>query len=63
VGEGRRDASWAGEVLADAERDPAVTVAPAHGLTLEEVYYPPDAELAAQAEAARSVRTLEDAPT
>ena len=63
VGEGRRDASWAGEVLAAAERDPAVTVAPAHGLTLEEVCYPPDADLAAQAEAARSLRTLEDAPT
>ncbi len=62
VGEGRRDASWAGEVLAAAQRDPAVKVAPAHGLTLEEVSYPPDADLAARAEAARSVRTLEDAP-
>ena len=30
-------------------RDPAVTVARAHGLTLEEVAYPSDAELAAQA--------------
>ena len=63
VGEGRRDVSWAGEVLAAAERDPAVKVAPAHGLTLEEVGYPPDADLAAQAEEARSLRTLEDAPT
>ena len=62
VGEGRRAASWAGEVLAAAQRDPAVNVVPAHGLTLEEVSYPPDADLAARAEAARSVRTLEDAP-
>ena len=38
------------EVLAAGQRDSAVTVAPAHGLTLEEVGYPPDAELAARAE-------------
>jgi tRNA pseudouridine38-40 synthase len=62
VGEGRRTASWAGDVLAAAARDPAVAVVPPHGLTLEEVGYPPDDELAAQAQAARSVRTLEDAP-
>jgi tRNA pseudouridine38-40 synthase len=31
---------------------------PAHGLTLEEVAYPADGELAAQATAARTVRTL-----
>jgi tRNA pseudouridine38-40 synthase len=61
VGEGRRQTAWAGEVLAAAARDPAVVVVPAHGLTLEEVGYPPDDELAAQAVAARSVRTLEDA--
>ena len=52
VGEGRRSPAWAGEVLAAASRDPAVRVVPAHGLTLEEVGYPPDDELAAQAEAA-----------
>ena len=62
VGEGRRRPEWAAEVLAATTRDPSVTVVPAHGLTLEEVGYPPDDELAAQAEAARSVRTLEDAP-
>ena len=58
VGEGRRDASWAGEVLEAGVRDPGVTVLHAHGLTLEEVAYPPDDRLAAQAEAARIVRTL-----
>jgi tRNA pseudouridine38-40 synthase len=60
VGEGRRPPEWAGEVLAAATRDPAVTVVPPHGLTLEEVGYPPDDELAAQAEASRRFRTLED---
>jgi tRNA pseudouridine38-40 synthase len=60
VGEGRRPPEWAGEVLAAATRDPAVTVVPPHGLTLEEVGYPPDDELAAQAEASRRLRTLED---
>jgi tRNA pseudouridine38-40 synthase len=62
VGEGRRPPEWAGEVLVAATRDPSVVVVPAHGLTLEEVGYPPDDELAAQAQSARSVRTLEDAP-
>ncbi len=60
IGEGRRLPGWAGEVLGATTRDPSVTVVPAHGLTLEEVGYPPDHELAASAEAARRVRTLED---
>ena len=59
VGEGRRTPSWAGEVLRSATRDPGVTVMHAHGLTLEEVAYPADDELAAQAQAARVVRTLD----
>lgn len=59
VGEGRRAAGWAGEVLSGRERDPAVTVMPAHGLTLEEVAYPADAELAGRAQTTRRVRTLE----
>ena len=58
VGDGRHDPAWAGQVLAAATRDPGVTVVAAHGLTLEEVRYPPDEELAAQATAARSRRTL-----
>jgi tRNA pseudouridine38-40 synthase len=60
VGEGRRPPEWAGEVLTAAQRDSSVAVVPAHGLTLEEVGYPPDEELAGQAEASRSLRTLED---
>ena len=57
VGEGRRPTSWPAEVLAAEVRDPAVRVAPAHGLCLEEVAYPADEELAARAEATRVVRT------
>ena len=58
VGEGRHTPRWAADVLAAGVRDPAVTVVAPHGLVLEEVAYPPDDELAAQAERARVVRTL-----
>jgi tRNA pseudouridine38-40 synthase len=58
VGEGRRDSGWAAEVLGGRRRDPGVVVVHAHGLTLEEVRYPRDEELAAQAERARVVRVL-----
>lgn len=58
VGEGRREPAWVGEVLAARARDPAVTVVQAHGLTLEEIAYPPDEDLAGQAEASRVLRTL-----
>ena len=56
VGEGRRPVGWPAEVLTAAVRDSAVAVVPAHGLTLEEVGYPDDDELAAQADRARSRR-------
>ena len=58
VGEGRRPVAWPGDVLAAATRDPAVTVVPPHGLTLEEVGYPPDDELAARAGEARARREV-----
>lgn len=54
VGEGRRPVGWPAELLAGRQR--ASAVAPAHGLTLEEVAYPADAELAARAEATRARR-------
>jgi len=60
VGEGRRPVEWPAQVLAARRRDPAVGVMPAHGLSLEEVVYPPDDELAARAEQARAVRVLSD---
>jgi tRNA pseudouridine38-40 synthase len=60
IGEGRRPVAWAGEVLGARVRDPAVTVAHAHGLTLEEVGYPADDELAARAERTRAKRVEGD---
>jgi len=56
VGDGRREPPWVGEVLSRGVRDGGVTVVQAHGLTLEEVRYPADDELAARAEATRVVR-------
>ncbi|WP_062383906.1 tRNA pseudouridine(38-40) synthase TruA [Demequina iriomotensis] len=58
VGEGRRDLDWLALVAASEGRSQAIAVAPAHGLTLEEVSYPDDALLAARAEATRGRRTL-----
>ena len=59
VGQGRAPADFPQEVLGARRRDPRVAVMPAHGLSLEEVAYPADAELAARAEEARATRTLE----
>lgn len=50
VGEGRRPVEWAAEIMRGRLRDPNVTVVAPHGLTLEEVAYPADAELAARVE-------------
>lgn len=62
VGSRQRDAEWLAQVAASTSRHPQVTVLPAPGLTLEEVGYPPDAELAARAAAARNFRTLAPTP-
>ncbi|WP_374928947.1 tRNA pseudouridine(38-40) synthase TruA [Kytococcus sedentarius] len=56
VGEGRRPIEWPREVLEGRQRIGAVTVMPAHGLTLTQVDYPDDADLATRAEEARSMR-------
>jgi tRNA pseudouridine38-40 synthase len=56
VGEGRRSVPWPADVLSAEVRDGAVTVVPPHGLTLEEVRYPPDDELSARAELTRRKR-------
>ena len=58
VGQGRKPVTWPGELLAARTRQSAAPVAPPHGLTLEEVTYPADDELAAQAERARTIRRL-----
>jgi tRNA pseudouridine38-40 synthase len=56
VGEGRRPATWPAEILAAGARDAGVLVVPAHGLTLEEVAYPPDDELGLRAGLTRARR-------
>lgn len=61
VGEGGRPVSWPAEVLAAAVRDPTVRVVPSHGLSLEEVRYPDQDQLAARAALTRRVRVEEDA--
>ena len=58
VGDGRRPPGWPARVLAGRVRDPAVTVLPPLGLTLEGVRYPAADQLANRAAAARRVRTL-----
>lgn len=58
VGEGRREVGWPAEVLAGRQRVSDVQVAPALGLTLEEVRYPPDDELAARANMTRNRREV-----
>ena len=60
VGTGRRDPDWPAGLLDAPGRATDVPVLPAHGLVLEEVGYPPDAELALRARAARARRTLEE---
>ncbi|MBO0839061.1 MAG: tRNA pseudouridine(38-40) synthase TruA, partial [Actinobacteria bacterium] len=59
VGDGSQLPGWPGQVLETRRRDPAVRVAPAHGLCLEEVGYPEPGELAERAAATRRVRTLD----
>ena len=56
VGEGRRPVDWPAQVLERRVRDSAVTVAPAHGLVLEEVAYPPAEELASRVAVTRARR-------
>jgi tRNA pseudouridine38-40 synthase len=56
VGEGRDPVERPAAVLAAARRTSATHVAPAHGLTLLAVDYPPDAELARRAEFTRARR-------
>jgi tRNA pseudouridine38-40 synthase len=58
VGDGSKPSGWPAEVLAAGVRDPGVAVLPPHGLCLEEVGYPPDAELSARAAASRNLRSL-----
>lgn len=59
VGTGRREPDWLVGLLAARERVGEIRVMPPGGLTLEEVGYPRDRELAARASEARARRTLD----
>jgi tRNA pseudouridine38-40 synthase len=61
VGDGRRPVEWPERLLSAPARASAITVAPAHGLTLVAVAYPPDERLAGRAEETRSLRAVEGA--
>lgn len=56
VGSGRISHADLTDLLEARERTSRFTVMPAHGLSLEEISYPPDAELAARAEQTRARR-------
>ena len=57
VGQGRHAVQWLGQRLAARTRDASVLIAPAHGLVLDAVDYPPEAQLAARAERTRARRS------
>ncbi|UIZ92499.1 tRNA pseudouridine(38-40) synthase TruA [Corynebacterium sp. CNCTC7651] len=58
VGEGSRDLDWVTGLLGKDARDPEVRLAPAKGLTLTDVSYPRDEDLAARVDITRDRRTL-----
>jgi len=57
VGEHRRPASWCRELLTATDRSSDFAAAPAHGLTLIGVDYPPDDQLAARNLITRDLRS------
>jgi tRNA pseudouridine38-40 synthase len=60
VGEGRQPVDWPAQVLMAGRRHPGVVVVPAHGLSLQEVTYPPDVEVGGRATSTRFRRSLVD---
>lgn len=60
VGEGRRAVDWPRALLDARRREGGATVVAPHGLTLEEVGYPSDADLARRAEQTRARRRADD---
>lgn len=58
VGDGRRPVDWPAGLLTSDRRSDDVGVAAAHGLTLVEVGYPPEGELAERARLTRAERAL-----
>ena len=60
VGQGRRTPDWIGDLLVLPQRCGDIAVMPPHGLVLDEVGYPPDAELGARQLEARARRDREE---
>ena len=60
IGAGRKPAQWLRGYLEGRTRDSSVFVAPAHGLTLTSVEYPPDDQLALRVERTRRRRIAGD---
>jgi tRNA pseudouridine38-40 synthase len=58
VGEGRREPAWIAGLLGADRRSSEFAAAPARGLTLVAVDYPPDDQLAARIAVTRDLRTL-----
>lgn len=58
VATGQRDHEWLAAITERGVRDSSITVMPATGLTLEEVGYPADHELAARVLEARALREV-----
>jgi tRNA pseudouridine38-40 synthase len=58
VGDGSRPIGWPAGLLAARTRDPAVRVAPAHALCLEEVGYPEPSAMAERAIMTRRIRHI-----
>lgn len=60
VGEHRRDAAWCASLLTETRRSSDFAAAPARGLTLVGVDYPPDDELAARTVITRDLRSADE---
>jgi tRNA pseudouridine38-40 synthase len=60
VGEGRRETGWCASLLASTRRSSDFATAPARGLTLVGVDYPPDDQLEARITVTRDIRTADE---
>lgn len=60
VGDGRKDIDWPGRSLRAAEKVFDIPVAPAHGLVLEEIYYPAESEYEARIAQTQAMRSADE---
>ena len=56
---GQRDMAWWESASAGTSRSQAIAVAPAHGLILDQVSYPPDDQLAERVQLTKARRALD----